>query len=288
MSAAVFVGLTTLDIAYLVDSYPAEDAKTKAVDQYLGAGGPAANAAVTYAHLSAGVPTLVTALGAHHLTELVRSELVACNVAVVDANPVSAQQLPISSIVVARLASTRTIVSLDASRMSAPFDDTFVDVLDDAHVVLVDAHYPDLALGMAGEAQRRGIPVVLDAGRWMAAHDAILPLVDVAICSSAFAPPGVDDVVGYLHDRGPAKVAITDGANVIRYSTPEGVGVLDVDAVEAVDTLGAGDILHGAFCHFTAAGHEFVDALDRAAQVASLSCRYFGSRRWMTHHSVES
>ena len=287
MSAAVFVGLTTLDIAYLVDSYPAEDTKTKAVDQYLGAGGPAANAAVAYAQLSGDEPTLVTAMGSHYLTELVRSELVARGVAVVDANPASAQQVPVSSIVVARRASTRTIVSLDASRMSAPFDDAWRGVLDDARVVLVDAHYPELAIGIAREARQRGIPVVLDAGRWMAAHDAILPLVDIAICSSAFAPPDVD-VFAYLHGRGPSTVAITDGANAIRYSTPEGIGVIEIDAVPAIDTLGAGDILHGAFCHYTADGHEFVDALDRAARVATLSCRYFGSREWINELSVET
>jgi sugar/nucleoside kinase (ribokinase family) len=286
VSAAVFVGLTTLDIAYLVESYPAEDTKTKAVDQYLGAGGPAANAAMAYAHLSRDVPTLVTALGSHYLTELVRSELVACDVTVIDANPASAQQLPVSSIVVAP--GTRTIVSLDASRMSAPFHEGYIEVLDGARVVLVDAHYSDLAVEIAREAQHRGVRVVLDAGRWMAAHEAILPFVDVAICSSAFAPPDVDDVFAYLHRHGPSKAAITDGANAIRYSTRDGVGVIDIEEVPAVDTLGAGDILHGAFCHFAADGHDFVDALDRAAKVATLSCRYFGSRAWTTEPSLEA
>lgn len=70
--SAVFAGLSTLDLAYAVDRYPAEDAKTQAADLFLGAGGPAANAAITYAFLSGRTPTLVTALGKHALAELIR------------------------------------------------------------------------------------------------------------------------------------------------------------------------------------------------------------------------
>lgn len=45
-STPLFAGATTVDLAYAVDSYPAEDTKTLAREHFLGAGGPAANAAV--------------------------------------------------------------------------------------------------------------------------------------------------------------------------------------------------------------------------------------------------
>ena len=53
--------------------------------------------------------------------------------------------------------------------------------------------------------------------------------------------------------------------------------------VEAVDTLGAGDIFHGAYCHFLGQGSSFTDALELAGRIAAQSCRYFGTREWISH-----
>jgi sugar/nucleoside kinase (ribokinase family) len=56
-----------------------------------------------------------------------------------------------------------------------------------------------------------------------------------------------------------------------------------VPQVEVVDTTGAGDILHGAYCYYASQGRAFVDALTEAARIASESCRYAGTREWMQH-----
>ncbi|MBJ8343787.1 PfkB family carbohydrate kinase [Antrihabitans sp. YC2-6] len=284
----MFVGLTTLDIAYLVDAYPAEDTKTQALDQFLGAGGPAANAAVTYAYLSRSSPTLLTAVGRHPLAEIVGSDLVEHGVGVLDAIPDSALQPPLSSIVVARQTHTRTVVSLDAQRIEAPFDEAFGAAVGHAGIVLMDGHFRDLAMGIATRARDAGIPVVLDAGRWKDSHRDLLPLVDIAICSAVFRPPLTEyndssKLFDAVHAMGPTHVAITRGAEPIRYSGPDGRGEVDVEPVHAVDTLGAGDILHGAFCHYFTASGDFAGALGSAAAVASVSCRWLGTREWMRH-----
>lgn len=49
------------------------------------------------------------------------------------------------------------------------------------------------------------------------------------------------------------------------------------------DTLGAGDVLHGAFCHYLVEGYNRKEALHRAALIASGSCCYFGTHTWKTH-----
>lgn len=57
--------------------------------------------------------------------------------------------------------------------------------------------------------------------------------------------------------------------------------------VEVTDSLGAGDIFHGAFSHALARGDGLLDeygfawALGFAADVAAHSCRTFGTRAWM-------
>lgn len=325
MATAVFVGLATLDIAYAVRRYPAEDSKTQADDQFLGAGGPAANAAVAYAFLSGRGPALITALGEHELAQTIRRDLERFGVKTVDVTPHGIQRPPVSSIVTATDSGTRTIVSLDGSQISAPFDRSGLEPLHDAAVVLVDGHYPELALGFATAARESGATVVLDAGRRRPVHAELLPLVDIAICSSAFVPPGVSGsrtgVFDDLHARGVRRIAITQGDKPIRYSEAETTrstpdteaaqvryhgnhpharhdhagrqgrdgygfarGEIVVPRATAVDTLGAGDILHGAFCHYYAAGQSFTDALRAAAAVATESCAYLGTREWMRHH----
>jgi sugar/nucleoside kinase (ribokinase family) len=47
-----------------------------------------------------------------------------------------------------------------------------------------------------------------------------------------------------------------------------------------VDTLGAGDVFHGAFCYYFAQTGDFAGSLQAASRVAAVSCRYFGAMRW--------
>ncbi|WP_040840632.1 PfkB family carbohydrate kinase [Nocardia brevicatena] len=286
MATPLFVGLTTVDIAYAVDRYPAEDTKTRAVDQFLGAGGPACNAAVAYAILSGASPTLLTALGRHHLAEVARGDLRAHGVTVVDTTPEHTDSPPVSSIVVALSAQSRTIVSLDASRIHAPSIPASTAYVAGAGMVLVDGHLPELSMAVAQRANELGVPVVLDAGRWKDVHARLLPLVDTAICSAALVPPGydeTDDLLDHLHTLGPAQIAITRGAESIRYSGAGRRGDIGIAPVTDADTLGAGDILHGAFCFYYGRSGDFVDALERASAVATLSCRSFGTRQWGRH-----
>ena len=282
MATAVFVGLSTLDIAYSVLRYPGEDTKTRAQDQFLGAGGPAANAAVAYAALSGRTPALVTALGEHQLAQVIRHDLDEYGVAPVDVTSGGRHRPPVSSIVVATETGTRTIVSLDGSEIAAPFDPAQVGPINDAAVVLVDGHYPELAFGFATAARKRGIPVMLDAGRWRDSHAGLLPLIDIAICSSDFAPPGrTGDLFDFLHAQGVEYAAVTHGGGPISYSMPGERGEVTVPRITAVDTLGAGDILHGAFCHYYVAGQRFPQALRNAAAIATQACGYLGTREWI-------
>lgn len=76
------------------------------------------------------------------------------------------------------------------------------------------------------------------------------------------------------------------GARPIEWASPEGGGTADVPAVRVADTLGAGDVLHGALTHYLAAQGEltpygFGEALRAAAVVAARACASFGTRAWM-------
>ena len=72
----VFVGLATLDVIHRIAKPPAANQKITSNAQFVAAGGPAANAAVTFAALG-GQAILVTALGVDPVAELIRADLAA-------------------------------------------------------------------------------------------------------------------------------------------------------------------------------------------------------------------
>lgn len=79
----LFVGLTVLDVIQLVTEPPGPDDKITALDQVVAAGGPATNAAVTFAALG-GHALLAAPVGEGPLAALVRADLAACGVELID------------------------------------------------------------------------------------------------------------------------------------------------------------------------------------------------------------
>ncbi len=289
MAQGIFVGLSTIDVVYRVERFPTPNSKIAAQSQDVLVGGPATNAAIAFAHLG-GKPTLVTALGRHALGEVVRRDLNANSVQLVDLNP-EFDDVPAVSSVVVNGAGERNVVSANATRIPIPAVEVNTKALEHARIVLVDGHFMPACQAWAAAAHARNIPVVLDGGSWKDGTADLLANVNMAICSADFLPPGCRDeeeTVRYLKERGVKHIALTHGGEPVRFESGSSQGTLRVPAVEVVDTMGAGDIFHGTFCYYTCAGHGFVEALAEAAQIASESCRYHGTREWMKHRTVDA
>lgn len=151
-------------------------------------------------------------------------------------------------------------------------------------VLLVDGFLASACERAVGAASAGGVPVVLDAGSWKPGFESLLGLIDIVICSADFRPPGAvseGEVFEDLRQRGVSRVAMTRGAEPVLFRDGDASGEIPVGRVDVVDTLGAGDVFHGAFCFHWARGEDFAAALTAAAQVASLSTRSFGTRAWM-------
>lgn len=279
----LFVGLATVDMQYLVDAPPARDAKTPARDFLMATGGPATNAAVTFAHLG-GQARLLTRIGRHSLTSFMTGDLARYGVDVIDLAPDSTSLPTVSSVISAPATGERTIVTHRPAH-DLPIDAGTIDAaLRDVDIVLVDGHHMAVAIAVATEASRRGITVVLDGGSWKAGMADLLPAVDIAICSESFRPPGThapEQAIADLAGRGLEAIAITAGGEAIRLREGERTIEIQIEPVEVVDSAGAGDVLHGAFCYWRAAGETTRAALARAATVATRSCQSFGTRTWM-------
>ncbi|MEV0904472.1 PfkB family carbohydrate kinase [Streptomyces hokutonensis] len=285
----LFVGLCTLDVIQLVDHAPGANEKLTARDQVVAAGGPAANAAVTFAHLG-GTARLLTAIGSHPLGVGAKADLHALGVTVTDLAVDSTQPPAVSSVLVTASTGERAVASTNATRHRPTPPDDLDALVAACDIVEFDGHHMELAVAAARAARTAGRTTVFDGGSWKPGTEDLLPFIDVAVCSSDFHPPGTHtptDTLGFLRAHGVVRSAVTGGANPITWAAPDAEGTVDVPTVRVADTLGAGDVLHGALTHHLARGvghpttEDFAAALTAAAAVASRACASFGTRAWM-------
>ena len=278
----VCVGLATVDVVYRVDRIPGPDEKAQAEAVEVASGGPAANAAVTTAVLGAEV-TLVTAIGAHPLGALIRSDLAGRGVALLDAAPDASAPPPISAITVARATGERTIVSRNAGDAAVGVPDDFHRVVAGADAVLTDGHHPALARAAA----RSGRPLVVDAGTWRPVFGEIIGHATVVACAASFRHPAAGDAAGTAREllaAGVRHVAVTDGPRPVRWWSGDRSGEVPVPPVTAADTAGAGDAFHGALAVAVAGDPDVPDlvpALRYAVGVAGIRVTHAGPRAWL-------
>lgn len=280
----LFVGLTTLDIIYLADHFPHSNEKIVALDQTIAAGGPATNAAITFQKFG-HQGTLLSMIGNHPISQLVCAELEDCSLSVFDLSPYHREPPPTSSIIVNKTTGERAVISINAIKFQAKADKLSLEILQDIDIILIDGHQMAVSQVVAQEANFRNIPIVIDGGSWKPGFDKILPYVEYAICSANFYPPNCydfKDVFNYLQQFDIPYIAITNGEKPIKYWTAGEFNSIEVYPITPVDTLGAGDIFHGAFCHFILT-HNFADSLAKASEVAAVACQSFGTRQWMDH-----
>jgi sugar/nucleoside kinase (ribokinase family) len=283
MASGIFVGLSTIDLVHTVDEFPLADTKAVARSQEVLVGGPATNAAITFSLLG-GKATLVTGVGRHPVAGLVKDELRRYAVDLVDLAPQSELFPAISSVWINQYGH-RSVVSVNATRIDISGPQVDHSLFREASILLVDGHFMSACQVWAAAARTLGIPVVFDGGSWKPGTDQLLNFVDIAICSADFLPPSCnsdDTVINYLQSADVRQIAITHGATPVRFVDTSHSGFIEVPQVDAIDTTGAGDIFHGAFCFHTANGSSFVEALREAARIATASCQFHGTREWMS------
>ena len=279
MPEVLCVGLTTLDVTYYGADLPRLGVKVQAESATLAVGGPAANAALAAAALGADV-TLCSAVNGRHAAPLAAEQLRDGRVELLPAQ--ADRSLPISSVFIDSRGE-RTVVSASdngsvESSGSHRLPDKLEQFASSAGVVLVDGHYPQIAAPALAAARGAGVTTVIDLGSWKAALPELLPLCDVAIASADFAVPH-GDMGDYLLAAGVSFVATSHGQDPITWQRQDGTkGSIDIDPVDALDTNGAGDVLHGAFAALVAQGVDEVSALCRAAQIATETCTVRGAR----------
>lgn len=157
------------------------------------------------------------------------------------------------------------------------------DRLRDAGCVLVDNLQPAAGLRAAKEARRLGIPVVGDLSHFRERSRPILAEMDYAIVSEVFAREaggGEADrsACEAIRQMGPGCVVVTRGERGLIFLDGDRYGEMEAFDVDVVDTTGAGDTFHGAFCQGLILGLSTDENLLLASATAALKCRRLGGR----------
>ena len=153
-----------------------------------------------------------------------------------------------------------------------------------ARMLHIDGHDTPAVEHAARIARAHGIPVTVDVDTIYPGFDKVLPLVDYLIASSEF--PGrwtrMDDprqaLQALQREYGMRVAAMTLGAQGA-LALADGKFIYSPGfVVHCVDTTGAGDVFHGAFCYSVLSGMSLQDGLEFSNAMAALNCMALGAR----------
>jgi sugar/nucleoside kinase (ribokinase family) len=284
----LFLGRTTLDATYRLDRLPGEDTKVYATHFHAAPGGPALNAAITHSLLG-GRSLFISAVGGGPWSIPVRAALERHHISLLDLAVNTAYETPLTTVLVNSANASRTIVNPPISTLPLPPLPATIELSLPAdwaplpHILLTDGFHLVETLPYLAACRNAGSALCLDGGSWKPGTEQLAPLLTAAICSERFTVPGHADhnaLFDWFSSRGVPCIALTRGPRPILCWERGRRFQIDIAQINAVDTLGAGDVLHGAFAHCFASGLDFEPALRRAAQIATLSCQSTGAESW--------
>ena len=155
-------------------------------------------------------------------------------------------------------------------------------LLQDCDAILTENRCAEFCTDLCAEAVKRGIPVIVDVDRTMSLREGLL----TASSHLVFSSEALQATAGIANDgEALLKIAKLTPSFLAATRGPQGTLWLDENQilqqthafpVHTVDTLGAGDVFHGAFTLAITEGQELRDALRFASAAAALKCTRFG------------
>ena len=275
------VGHAVQDFIFSVPALPTRGEKYRATRSVAQGGGPAATAAVAMCRLGGGA-TLAARIGDDSAADLIIDELrdygVDCHLLLRCTGCSSS----ISAVMVDSRGE-RMIVNYLDERL--PSDASWLEPLlvGDFAAVLADTRWPEGALCALRYAREAGRYAVLDADRPVPADGALLRVATHV----AFSSDGLTDyarepdpvvALGRVAAQLDAWCAVTVGGAGVYVSRNGQIEHFASTPVTAIDTLGAGDVWHGAFVLALAESSDAEHAVRFASAAVALKVQRPGGR----------
>jgi len=281
MTRVVCIGVAVLDKIFTVDAIPPERTKVFARSYREIGGGPAATGAVTIARLG-GQSTLLARVGDDTTGRRIVEEIAEWGVEPrIRLAPGGRSGV---SAVVIEASGERTIFAFADATLDADPNWLPLAVLATADAILADCRWPRGSATVLHEARRLGVTSVLDADL---ASDDVLPMLAPLADHVVFSRPALarytqadDPADGLRRARRSCSgvLGVTVGADGFLWLDGEEVRSVPAPQVTPQDTLGAGDVFHGAYALAIAEGRTVVPAAAFANAAAAIKCTRPGGR----------
>ena len=277
------VGLNATDTLLVVPRFPAYAGKVPFEREIVSPGGQVASALVACSRLGLRAKYIGT-LGDDERARIQRASLrdAGINLDHVQTRPGCPNQS--AYIIIDRSTGERTVLwSRPECLRIDPAEITPEQILC-ARLLHIDGHDTPAVAHAARIAHGAGIPVTVDVDTIYHGFDQVLPHVDYLIASSEFPtqwtnesdPPRALELI--QREYGMRVAAMTLGSHGALALENGRFHYSPAFVVNCVDTTGAGDVFHGAFCYSVLQGMGLADALDFSNAMAALNCTAMGAR----------
>jgi sulfofructose kinase len=281
MATVLCVGHAVQDFVFSVPALPDRGEKYRATRFESVGGGPAATAAAAIARLG-GKAMLAARVGDDAAAEMIVGELVRYGVDCSSVRRCAGCASSVSAVIVDARGERMIVNSLDSSM---PTDPSWLPSAArvGAGAVLADTRWPEGALAALTAARDAGLPAILDADRPIPPDGALLrSATHVAFSADALADySGIPDprrALAEVAPNLPGWCCVTAGRDGVHVHARGRLQSFPAFEVPVVDTLGAGDVWHGAFALALAEGRDEAEATRFASAAAALKVQRSGGR----------
>jgi sulfofructose kinase len=276
------IGMPVRDLTFRIDGIPQRGSKAAASHFDQICGGNALNAAIGIARLG-GRASLTGPMGdsretsSKYIFELLAQEGIDTTALVHMPGLVTS----ISAIMIDPSGERTNVTFRDPQLWKVRLPDTD-KLLQDCDAILTESRCAAFATDLCAEALKGGIPVVVDVDSVMSLHEGLLTASSHLIFSGEAlrATAGIADDADALQQIAkltPSFLAATRGPQgVIWLDRQRGLRETPAFPVHTVDTLGAGDVFHGAFALAITEKQDVPGALRFASAAAALKCTRYG------------
>ena len=279
----VGVGLNATDTLLVLPKFPAYAGKVPFIDEILSPGGQVASAMVACARL--GLRTKYIGSVGDDLRGQIQIESLRGSGINLD-HVQMRRDCPNQSayILIDQTTGERTVLWRRPDCLRIAPEEITPDQITCARLLHIDGHDTPAVEHAARIARQAGIPVTVDVDTIYHGFDRVLPFVDYLVTSSEFP-------INWTNERDPFRAleliqreygmrvaAMTLGAHGSLALSEGRFHYSPAFVVNCVDTTGAGDIFHGAFCYAVLQKMPLGEALDFCNAMAALNCTALGAR----------